>query len=369
LKLWIILAICSFSCGVLARAPGTYFQVRSELQKISQKNLVEFVNQLVQTSAPSRMVGMPGHEKARDYILESIKKSDPKNAGKTTVVTFSPDIQEAKRFYQNDFDQKVVGKISKLHPDFQRWLKFTSYIKNEAEKLKDTSGENLIWEKNGLNPNKILVITAHYDTISFDQQTFTIQSKDPMPGANYNASGVAVALSLIKVLSSIDLNYTVQVVFLDWQGIAYLGSFQEAKELKALSKTGKSILGVINLEMLGQDTSFFDKTKKTGNMSVYLRQNPQEIKWVESLVQHGSKVTDKVSFEIKPNNFESSDTFRFWEQDLIAATFSQNWEDDFNPKFYQTTQDTPETLNHQTLYYAYQYLGGAVLGTLLDITK
>jgi hypothetical protein len=53
----------------------------------------------------------------------------------------------------------------------------------------------------------------------------------------------------------------------------------------------------------------------------------------------------------------------------MGGTFSQNWEDDFNPKFYQTPQDTPETLNHQTLYSSYQYLGGAVLGTLLDISQ
>jgi hypothetical protein len=72
---------------------------------------------------------------------------------------------------------------------------------------------------------------------------------------------------------------------------------------------------------------------------------------------------------MKPIGFENSDNFRFWENGFIGGTFTQNWEDDFNPKFYQTPQDTPETLNHQTLYSAYQYLGGATLGILLDLTK
>lgn len=37
----------------------------------------------------------------------------------------------------------------------------------------------------------------------------------------------------------------------------------------------------------------------------------------------------------------------------FGLVFSQNWEEDFNPKFYQTPQDTAETLNFKTLYNAY----------------
>ncbi len=367
-KKWIIPAIFSLSLGAFAKAPGTYFQVKSELQKISQRNLVEYLNGFVKASAPSRMIGHSGHAGARAYLKDAIKQMDAKNTGKMTVVSFTPDISEAKRFYQKDFDEKVEGKIPKISPDYQKWAKFTTYMGQLAEKNKDVNGENIVWEKAGINSDKVLVVTAHYDTISHDPNTLMVREKDPMPGANYNASGVSIALGLIKTLSQIEFNYTVQVVFLDWQGIGFLGSYEYAKELKNLSKN-KTLMGVINLEMLGQDTSYLDKTKQTGNMSVYLRQNSQEQKWVEGLVQHGSKVVDKITFEIKPNDFGSSDNVRFWEQNLMAATFSQNWEDDFNPKFYQTPQDTPETLNHETLYRAYQYLGGAVLGSLLDITK
>jgi Zn-dependent M28 family amino/carboxypeptidase len=235
-----------------------------------------------------------------------------------------------------------------------------------AEKKKDVPVQNMTWEKAGKSPDKLLIVTAHYDTISHDKKTLLVKENESMPGANYNASGVAVALGLIKVLSQIDLNYSVRVVFLDWQGIGFHGSSQYAKELKGL---GKDILGVINLEMLGQDTSFFDKTKKNGNMSVYLRNLDDEARWVKKLTEHGGKITQKVTFEMKPNGFENSDNFRFWEQGFFSATFSQNWEDDFNPKFYQTSQDTSETLNHETLLHSYQYVGGAVIGSLLDLTK
>jgi Zn-dependent M28 family amino/carboxypeptidase len=320
----------------------------------------------VKASAPSRMVGLPGHDKAVDFLKNEIVKMDPKSSGKMIFSSSPADVEVIKNFYQKDFDDKVEGKIPKTSPDYQKWLRFTRFMQSFAESKKSSPVQNITWEKTGINPNKILVVTAHYDTISHDKNTLTVKENDVMPGANYNASGVAVALGLIKTLVQTDLNYTVRVVFLDWGGIGFHGSYQYAKELKNL---GKEIMGVVNLEMIGQDTSYFDKTKKSGNMSVYLRDLSDESRWVKKLTENGSKVTDKVSFEMKPNGFESSDNFRFWEAGFMSATFSQNWEDDFNPKFYQTSQDTPETLNHDTLWAAYQYVGGAVLGTLLDLTK
>lgn len=360
----ITLGIFSFSFAAFGRAPSTYTQLKYDLEKNSQRDVLRVLTQFVKESAPSRMVSQPGHDKAKDFILSTIKAHDPKSSGKVIVDTFSPDTDEAKRFYQSDFDAKVEGKVSKVHPDYQKWLRFTTYMQQTAERFKSHQGVNIIWEKTGLDAAKTLVITAHYDTISHDPNTLLITEKNAMPGANYNATGVSVALNLIKTLAQIDLNYSVQVVFLDWQGIGFLGSHRYAQELK---KSSRKVMGFLNLEMLGQDTSYFDKTKKTGNMSVYFR--PQDEKFIQGLNQHGSKMTSKVTFIPKPQGFENSDNIRLWENGFIGGTYSQNWEDDFNPKFYQTPQDTPETLNHETLYNSYLFVGGAVLGTLLDITK
>jgi hypothetical protein len=361
----IIISIFSLSFSAWGRSASTYFQLKSDLKLVSQRNIVELVGGFISASAPSRMIGQPGHEKAKNFIQETIKKYDSKNSGKIIVSSTPVDVEAVKAFYQKDFDEKVEGKIPKTNPDYQKWLKFTNFMKSFAESKKNSPVENISWEKTGLNSNKVLVITAHYDTISHDKNSFLVKENESMPGANYNASGVAVALSLIKTLSTNDLNYSVKVVFLDWQGIGFHGAEVFAKELK---KNGE-VMGVINLEMLGQDTSFFDKTKKNGNMAVYTRDLGDETRWTKKLTEHGSKMTDKVTFEIKPNGFENTDNFRFWEQGFFCATFSQNWEDDFNPKFYQTSEDTLETLNHDTLWYAYQYVGGAVGGTLLDLTK
>lgn len=362
----ITLSIFSFTLNAQARAPGTYSELKTDLQKVSTRNLIDWVITLVKVSAPSRMVGLPGHDKARDFLTETIKSIDPKNSGALIISSSPAEIETIKKFYQKDFDEKVEGKIGKSNPDYQKWSRFTSSMQNLAEKKSNAPVQNITWEKIGINPKKVLVVTAHYDTISHDKTTLLVKESEPMPGANYNASGVAVALGIIKTLSQMDLNYSVRVVFLDWQGIGFYGSYQYARELKNF---GKEIMGVVNLEMLGQDTSYFDKTKKSGNMVVYLRDSRDESRWVSQLLGHGKNITSKVSFEMKANGFENSDNFRFWELGFMSATFSQNWEDDFNPKFYQTSQDTSETLNHETLWHAYQYVGGAVAGTLLDLTR
>ncbi len=360
------LLIISLSLEAWARAPGTHAQLRSELQKISKGDLVDWVNGLVTESRPSRMVGTPGHAKARDFLTAQLRKLDPKNTGAVTVSTLPVQVETIQKFYQKDFDAKLEGKVPPTHPEYVKWKRFTEHMKAAAESKKSYPVENISWEKAGLDTTKVLVVTAHYDTISHDKKTFSIDERSPMPGANYNASGVAVALALVKVLASIDLNYSVKIVFLDWQGIGFHGSELFAQELRA---SGKKVFGVVNLEMLGQDTSFFDKTKKTGNLRVYHRDLPEEARWVRGLVDHGSKMTSKVTFEAKASGFEFSDNIRFWEAGFLSATFSQNWEDDFNPKFYQSAQDTPETLNHETLWHAFQYVGGAVGGVLLDLTK
>jgi hypothetical protein len=363
----IIFLICNLSLNYgHSKAPSTFGQLKIEIERISKKNLMDFVTGLVKSSAPSRMVGKVGHQAAVDYLTNEIKKIDPKSSGSLKIVKFSPDIEEGQQFYQRDFDQKLEGKVPATHPEYKKWLNFTLHMKENVQKLSSMQGTNIIWEKMGINSDKVLVITAHYDTVSHDPNTLLIKANESMPGANYNASGVGVALAIIKLLSQLEFNYSVQVVLLDMQGFGFLGSHQHSRDLKI---SGKNILGVINLEMLGQDTSFFDKTKQTGNMIAYTRALTAEEQWVARLSQYGKQFTEKVTFENRPKGFENSDNIRYWEQNFLSATFTQNWEEDFNAKFFQTSQDTPETLNQDTLYHAYKYLAGAVGSTLLDLTK
>ncbi len=87
--------------------------------------------------------------------------------------------------------------------------------------------------KKGLPP---LLIGAHYDTVP------------GTPGADDNATGVAVLLELAAELAARPLKYPVQLVAFDMEEYGYLGSKHYAANLK---KQKYQIRLMISLEMLG----------------------------------------------------------------------------------------------------------------------
>ncbi|MEG4630576.1 M20/M25/M40 family metallo-hydrolase [Microcoleus sp. AR_TQ3_B6] len=87
--------------------------------------------------------------------------------------------------------------------------------------------------KQGLPP---IVIGAHYDTVPGS------------PGADDNATGVAVLLELARDIASGPLKYPVQLVAFDMEEYGCLGSSHHAAKYK---QQQKSIRLMISLEMLG----------------------------------------------------------------------------------------------------------------------
>jgi hypothetical protein len=170
----IILAIISYSLSLWAKTPSSFSQLKFEFEKISQKQFIETLAEFVRASAPSRMIGKPGHEGAFNFITESIKSYDAKNSGSLIIDNFRPDISEALRFYEDDFKEKIEGKVPPSHPEYKKWFNFTNHMKQKAKSFDSLMGKNIIWEKSGLNASKTLVISAHYDTISHDPKTFLI---------------------------------------------------------------------------------------------------------------------------------------------------------------------------------------------------
>ena len=81
-----------------------------------------------------------------------------------------------------------------------------------------------------------IVIGAHYDTVPGS------------PGADDNATGVAVLLELARDIASRPLKYPVQLVAFDMEEYGYLGSSHHAAKYK---QQQESIRLMISLEMLG----------------------------------------------------------------------------------------------------------------------
>lgn len=88
----------------------------------------------------------------------------------------------------------------------------------------------------GGKPEKPIVIGAHYDTVP------------GTPGADDNATGVAVLLELARAIALQPLKYPVKLVAFDMEESGYFGSKDYADKLKAQKQ---QIRLMISLEMLG----------------------------------------------------------------------------------------------------------------------
>lgn len=118
--------------------------------------------------------------------------------------------------------------------------------------------ENVICEKKGLT-NKTILICGHYDTILYPQID-DIESR--APGADDNASGVASILEIARILSQVNLNYTIRFAFFSGEEQGLWGSKHYAQYIK---EQNVDLHLVINLDMCGvtgflpsENTTFVD---------------------------------------------------------------------------------------------------------------
>lgn len=141
---------------------------------------------------------------------------------------------------------KLLTHIQKLN--FQRYtIKKRSltrtYITTELTKLgwkpkleKFSEGVNIFAERIGTNKAaKAILVGAHYDTVALS------------PGADDNASGVAVMLEIARLLGSRPTPRTLQLAFFDQEEAGLLGSQAFVSKTARLQNLG----GAIVMDMVG----------------------------------------------------------------------------------------------------------------------
>lgn len=358
-----------------AKTPTTLSSVRYVAESYTRKEMMTALRDFIKAGAPARMPGTPGHLSAQDWLKEAIQKMDPFKTGTFEAISFTPDVDAAKAMYEKDLALLKAQGQTISQTDMNRWSRFTETMVKEVEALRKVPGQNLVWRKPGINTQKLLLILAHYDTISHDKSSLLIKHRDSMPGADYNASGVVAALGMIKTFAQISFNYSVEVAFTDESVFGLLGARAMAQQMIERKKKGEvTDVSVISLEMLGHDTETQDKTKRKGNFKAYLPKQDSPVslashKFFESLNQKSSKIVTKIQITPEHNNFTQSDHSVFWDEGMPAFCLSQDWENDFNDRNYHTPQDLPETLNQETLYNSYLWVTTGVGGQLLDLSK
>lgn len=106
--------------------------------------------------------------------------------------------------------------------------------------------DNLIARKKGLKSNEKIIVGAHFDSVPGS------------PGADDNASGVAVILELARLLADHEWNHTIEFIGFHMEEWNMIGSTAYAEKLK-IQKA--KLRGMISLEMVGY-TSDQPKSQK-----------------------------------------------------------------------------------------------------------
>lgn len=303
------------------------YGVRSVIEKLPGRELEATLREFIASGRPNRLVGSPGHQKTQEFLELKLKSLN--SAGTT--------------FSKSEF----TGVVDK----------------------KSYTGVNFIWEKKGVvSPDDVIILTANYDTLLRDPKTGKAIMKGEMPGADNNASGVAIMLSMMELLNKLNIPKTVKMVFLDFGEFDSLGAKNYATSPEFLAEKNKKLAGVISLNMLGHDSRTGDKDKKMNNMNLYSQ--PSDA-FAVMLMKSGKENYNTVTFTPTQATLESklpADSSFFKEAGVPAVTFSQNREGDLNPR-YMTSNDFAETLNINTYTNVFRYITSGVLAWNYDVVK
>jgi len=203
------------------------------------------------------------------------------------------------------------------------------------------SGKNIIASLQGTESSNIVVVSAHYDSVSVS------------PGGNDDGSGVAVVLAAADILSHYHFNCTVRFVLFSGEEQGLLGSHEYVQNA---SRKGETIIGDLQLDGVGCAVTSDDGSKITHHA------NNQSFWMVDISKTIASTYYNEIGLEvIGLPHVTFSDHESFVEYNYDASYF---WEYGLTP-YYHTSDDT---LDHMNMTYLAKVCKLTV-GTLVSIAK
>ncbi len=202
-----------------------------------------------------------------------------------------------------------------------------------------TRGANVIATKTGyLYPDIEYIICGHYDNMP---------SGPLSPGADDNASGIVAVLEAARILSTLDVEYTVKFIAWDEEEIGMAGSKYYAQQA---SLNGENIAGVLNVNMLAWDSNNDNKYSiaKDANSEAFSNDFVTTTGYYQPQMSHNFITT------------ANSDHASFWQYGYPAILAIQNFYD-FNAH-YHTPGDNVAAIN-------LPYFGSMVRASVANITS
>ena len=268
-------------------------------QKFSGNRMSETIGYLTKTELSGRGLGTEGLDRAAQYIAERFREAGLKPAG------------DDKGSYFQTWEENIEG--------LGRTLKMKNVIGVIPGKKPEFSGQSV-------------VIGAHYDHLGLGWPDVRGDNRGKVhPGADDNASGVAVLIELAGVLRK-NLNPDRTLVFVAFtgeeagkRGSGYYAAHQQQYPL------GKCI-GMLNLDTVG----------RLGNQKLMVLGAGSAREWVH--VFRGASFVTGVEVETVSSDLDSSDQISFEAAGVPAVQFFTGPHAD-----YHRPTDTPEKIDAEGL--------------------
>jgi Zn-dependent M28 family amino/carboxypeptidase len=295
------------------------------------------------------------------FILARDERA-PKVMEKITIEQLRTHVQSL-HFDRNPYDRyrELEQAAEYIHRNFEA---YGLQVTREPFQWEGVEVCNIIGEKKGkISPGKVIILGAHYDSVQ------------DSPGADDNASAVAVLLEVARTVSRVSPGATVRFIAFTLEEYGYLGSIHHAEKVK---KEGTKVEGMISLEMVGF-------TAPTQNYPFYI--DPKCYPSVGDFVgvvanKKSAALMEKVRSSLKrnipqlpaefltvPGNGEGFEELRlsdhspFWDQGFPALLVTDT---SFlrNPNYHLPT-DTIETLDFEFM----QKVAVGMYYSVLDLAK
>lgn len=207
-----------------------------------------------------------------------------------------------------------------------------------------SQGVNVTADKPGADPSRVLLLSAHYDSVS-------------NAGADDDGSGIVSSLAIARALKDARLSIGLRIVAFDQEETGLLGSQAYARMLDRNGQLDQ-VVGVLDLEMTGYDSN------DDGHYHViHCNENTSSelAALVEAAGAHGELGLNRV--DACTNR---SDHAAFWRYGTPAVAVSQNFfGDDGNPCYHKRC-DTVDQLNWDYMRRLTQAVGLAAADLLIE---
>ena len=239
------------------------------------------------------------------------------------------------------------GSLDKA-ADYIMYELFAAGLRPVRQSYDDDTYHNVIAEISGSkNPEEIIIVGAHYDTVWLS------------PGANDNASGVAAMLEISRNLAGLNPERTIRFVAFTNEEQPFAGSEEMGSMIYArhMREQGENIIGMYSLEMLGYysddpgsqsyppplswfypDWANFIAFVSNIQSGRFLWQSLKAFRHHSDFPVQGLIMPEKLVPDIR-----RSDHASFWDNDYPAVMVTDTAE--FRNIHYHTVGDTIRTLN------------------------